>query len=90
LVSGGIALRPLRFASIRAAGRLGRTLHCLEPTPTPAAAAKRFLFAAGAGLAISGARPFDDPRIALDHQGTKLSSSRPSRRRPTTRGASAT
>ena len=27
--------------------------------PTPAAAAKRFLFAAGAGLAISGARPFD-------------------------------
>ena len=28
-------------------------------TPTPAAAAKRFLFAAGAGLAISGARPFD-------------------------------
>ena len=28
-------------------------------TPTPAAAAKRFLFAAGAGFAISGARPFD-------------------------------
>jgi len=27
--------------------------------PTPAAAAKHFLFAAGAGLAISGARPFD-------------------------------
>ena len=27
--------------------------------PTPAAAAKRFLFAAGAGLAISGARPFN-------------------------------
>jgi hypothetical protein len=26
---------------------------------TPAAAAKRFPFAAGAGLAISGARPFD-------------------------------
>jgi len=27
--------------------------------PSPAAAAKRFLFAAGAGLAISGVRPFD-------------------------------
>ena len=32
---------------------------CERLVATPAAAAKRFLFAAGAGLAISGARPFD-------------------------------
>ena len=43
----------------------------LKPTPTLGAAVKRFPFAAGAGLAICGARPFDaDPRIALDHRGT--------------------
>ena len=55
----------------RAAGQLGRTPHCLEPTPTPAAAAKRFLFAAGAGLlSAARGRPTADPRIALDHRGT--------------------
>jgi hypothetical protein len=42
-----------------AACRRGRDHGVERLVATPAAAAKRFLFAAGAGLAISGARPFD-------------------------------
>jgi hypothetical protein len=43
----------------RAVGQLGRTLDCVEPTVHSGAATKQFLFAAGAGFAISGAPPFD-------------------------------
>jgi hypothetical protein len=60
LVSGGVSLGPLQLASNIAllASSAGHRI-ALNRQSTPAAAAKQFLFAAGAGLAISGARPFD-------------------------------